>query len=162
MAAGSAAPARCPGPRRLSRWGVCARGRTARLPQHSGHRPRKGPGAIAPGRGRTARLPWRSARGRAGLRRRGGRARAWPPRHQRRAPLAPPSPRRPDVECRYRPSGRCRGAGCSSACWMPASNSSSRSGAKRSTSRCQRVTSCTTMISAFRRAGALPVVIACA
>ena len=30
---------------------------------------------------------------------------------------APPS--------RYRPSGRCRGAGCSSAWWMPASNSSS-------------------------------------
>ena len=65
-------------------------------------------------------------------------------------------------ECRYWPSGRCRGAGCSSACWMPASNSSSLSSAKRSTSRRQRVTSCTTMISAFRRAGALPVAIACA
>ena len=35
-------------------------------------------------------------------------------------------------------------------------------GEKRSTSRRQRMTSCTTMISAFRRAGALPVVIACA
>ena len=45
---------------------------------------------------------------------------------------------------------------------MPASNSSSLSGEKRSTSRRQRMTSCTTMISAFRRAGALPVVIACA
>ena len=33
-------------------------------------------------------------------------------------------------ECRYWPSGRCRGAGCSSACWMPASNSSSLSSAK--------------------------------
>ena len=45
---------------------------------------------------------------------------------------------------------------------MPASNSSSLSREKRSTSRRQRKTSCTTMISAFRRAGALPVVIACA
>ena len=54
------------------------------------------------------------------------------------------------------------GAGCSSAWWMPASNSSNLAGVKRSTSRRQRVTSCTTMISAFRRAGALPVAIACA
>ena len=45
---------------------------------------------------------------------------------------------------------------------MLASNSSSLSREKRSTSRRQRMTSCTTMISAFRRAGALPVVIACA
>ena len=52
-----------------------------------------------------------------------------------------PEPRR----ARYRPSGRCRGAGCSSAWWMPASNSSSRSGVNRSTSRRQRVTSCTTI-----------------
>lgn len=45
---------------------------------------------------------------------------------------------------------------------MPASNSSTLSSVKRSTSHRQRVTSCTTMISAFRRAGALPVAIACA
>ena len=47
-------------------------------------------------------------------------------------------------------------------CRVPASNSSNLSVAKRSTSRRQRVISCTTMISAFRRAGALPVAIACA